>query len=304
MKQPAHTLRRYVTADVFTDRPFQGNPLAVVLDAEGLSTEQMQAIAREFNYIESTFVLPPKDPAHTAQVRIFTPVREVPFAGHPNIGTSLVLANEFAKRGERLKRMVFEEKAGLVAVDLTWNDGELESAELVCPEPFSRRSHVTAEEAAACLCIDPADIRTEEHPPQVVSVGLPFLAVELKTRDALRRARPDKAAYAKIFPLDGARSVYTYTVAEDPEQPNCDLLSRMFTGFMAEDPATGSATAAVSALQAELRRSDNLVLRTRQGVDMGRPSTLLTRVSRSDGQDPVVRLAGQSVVVMEGALRC
>ncbi|GLS36328.1 hypothetical protein GCM10010869_19170 [Mesorhizobium tianshanense] len=304
MEQPAHSLRRYVTADVFTDRPFQGNPVAVVLDAEGLSTEQMQAIAREFNYIESTFVLPAKDPAHTAQVRIFTPVREVPFAGHPNIGTAFVLGREFAKHGNQLNQMTFEEKAGLVAIDLTWKDAKLETAELVCPEPFSRRSQVTAEQASACLCLDPADIHTEEHPPQVVSVGLPFLAVELKTRDALRRARPDKAAYSKVFPLDGARSVYTYTLAEDPEQPDCDLQARMFTGFMAEDPACGSGTAAVSALQADLRKSDNLALRTRQGVDMGRPSTLLTRVTRSEGHDPVVQLSGQCVVVMEGVLTC
>jgi trans-2,3-dihydro-3-hydroxyanthranilate isomerase len=272
-----------------------------VLDAMGLTTEQMQAIAREFNYIESTFVLPPTNPAHTAQVRIFTPTREIPFAGHPNIGTAFVLAREGLTRGEEpMKRMVFEEEAGLVAIEVSWMDGVPCGAELVCPEVLSRRGEVTLEQAAACLCLEPSDIRTDGHRPQVVSVGLPFLAVELKSRDALRRARPDKAAYAKVLPLDGANSIYTYTLASDPEQADCDLQSRMFTGSMAEDPACGSGTAAVSALQAELRGRDNLQLRIRQGVDMGRPSTLLTTITRGGGSAPVVRLGGRCVAAMEG----
>lgn len=296
--------RRYGTADVFTDRLFQGNPVAAVLDAEGLSTVQMQAIAREFNYIETTFVLPPEDPAHTARVRIFTPAREVPFAGHPNIGTAFILAREATGRGEPPpRRMVFEEAAGLVPIDLLWEGEALVGAELACPEPFSRRSQVAAGQAAACLCLDPADIRTTDHEPQVVSVGLPFLVVELASRDALRRARPDKAAYGRVLPLDGAHAIYVYTQSLGPDEADADLQSRMFTGFMAEDPACGSGTAAVAALQAEIRRSADLVLRVRQGVDMGRPSTLLTRVTREDGAAPVVKLGGRCVPVMEGVLR-
>ena len=295
--------RRYVTADVFTDRVFHGNPVAVVLDAHGLSAERMQAIAREFNYIESTFVLPPDDPAHTARVRIFTPVREVPFAGHPNIGTAFVLARDAVGRGDPPPRhMVFEEAAGLVPINLLWRNDVIAGAELTCPEPFSRRSQVTVEQAAACLCLDPADIETAVHPPQVVSVGLPFLAVELTSRDALRRARPDKAAYGRTLPLDGAHSIYAYTQAFGPNEAGCDIQSRMFTGFMAEDPATGSATAAVSALLAHVRGNAELALRVRQGVDMGRPSTLLTRVTRGAGGALSVTLGGRCVPVLEGVL--
>ena len=112
--------RQFVTVDVFTDRPFGGTPLAVVLDAQGLATERMQAIAAEFNYAETTFVLPPRDPRHTEEVRIFTPKAEMPFAGHPNVGTAFVLARANEKSGDRL---VFEEKAGLVHMDLIREGG-------------------------------------------------------------------------------------------------------------------------------------------------------------------------------------
>jgi trans-2,3-dihydro-3-hydroxyanthranilate isomerase len=296
--------RRYVTADVFTDRMFEGNPVAVVLQAEGLSPAQMQAIAREFNYVETTFVLPPDDAAHTARVRIFTPAREVPFAGHPNIGTAFILAHEHADRRKApLRHVIFEEEAGLVPIDLIWENDVLVGAELTCPEPFSRRSHVTVDEAAACLSLHRTDIRTADHPPQVVSVGLPFLAVELASRDALRRARPDKAAYSRVLPLDGAHAIYAYTRSLDAGEAPCDLQARMFTGYMVEDPATGSATAAVSALLADIRASKELALCVRQGIDMGRPSTLLTRVEREHGGASIVKLGGRCVRVLAGTLQ-
>jgi trans-2,3-dihydro-3-hydroxyanthranilate isomerase len=293
---------RYTTADVFTDRLFQGNPVAVVLDAEGLSTAEMQAIAREFNYVESTFVLAPSDPDHTARVRIFTPDREIPFAGHPNIGTAFVLAREASARGEAPTRMVFEEIAGLVPIDLHREGENCVGAELTCPEPFSRRGEATVEEAASCLSLAPADIRVTNHLPQIVSVGLPFLAVELASRDALRRARPDKAAYTRVLPRDGAHSVYAYTQSA-PGETGCDIEARMFTARMVEDPATGSATAAVSGLVAQIRGSADLSLRIQQGADMGRPSALRTHVRRDASGSLIVTLAGRCVAVMEGALQ-
>src|ERR1700691_4220501 len=190
--------RRYVTADVFTDQMFGGNPLAVVLDAEGLSTIQMQAVALEFNYSETTFVLPPDDPTHTARVRIFTPRTEVPFAGHPNVGTAFVLARESpfaaAATASASGIFVFEEAAGLVPLRLLREHGDTVGAELRAPEGLSRRSVVSREITARCLSLDPLDIATHVHAPQVVSVGLPFLAVELRTRDALRRSKPNIAA--------------------------------------------------------------------------------------------------------------
>src|SRR6202035_3285409 len=135
--------RRYITVDVFTDRAFGGNPLAVVLDAGGLSTAQMQAIATEFNYSETTFVLPPRDPAHDAQVRIFTVRSEIPFAGHPNVGTAFVLAAQAAKPA---------------------------APTLTAPHPLRRLTPYTTEHAAACSSLSAADIKTDRHPPQIVSV--------------------------------------------------------------------------------------------------------------------------------------
>src|SRR5437660_653327 len=139
--------RRYITVDVFTDRAFGGNPLAVVLDAGGLSTEQMQAIATEFNYSETTFVLPPADSANDANVRIFTVRSELPFAGHPNVGTAFVLATQAAKAPARLK---FEEKAGLVPVEILTAQGGVVGAELTAPQPLKRMTQLGAEQAAAC----------------------------------------------------------------------------------------------------------------------------------------------------------
>ena len=148
--------RRYVTVDVFTDRAFGGNPLAVVLDAGGLSTAQMQAIAVEFNYSETTFVLPPRDAGNDAQVRIFTVTREIPFAGHPNVGTAFVLATRSAKPSGRLN---FEEGAGLVAVDILQDAGRVVGAELTAPQPLAQMSQVSSEQTAAmmpCPCRTPA----------------------------------------------------------------------------------------------------------------------------------------------------
>ena len=192
--------RRYVTVDVFTDRMFGGNPLAVVLDAAGLSAREMQAIALEFNYSETTFVLPPQDSTNTAKVRIFTPRTEVPFAGHPNVGTAFVLARNSpfgaAAAASAGGVFLFEEAAGLVALRLLREHGDTVGAEVRAPEALARRALVSREAAAACLSLDAADIATHVHPPQVISVGLPFLAVEVSSRAALGRSKPDIAAHA------------------------------------------------------------------------------------------------------------
>lgn len=296
--------RRYATADVFTDRMFRGNPVAVVLDADGLSTAQMQAIASEFNYSETTFVLPPRDPSHTAWVRIFTPSREIPFAGHPNIGTAFVLAQQAIARGESPPdRLLFEEEAGLVPVSLLRESEIVAGAKLIAPEPLSRRAQVAPAHAAACLSLSAEDVRTDAHPPQVISVGLPFLVLELVSRDALCRAKPNRAAYDDLLPLDGAVSVYAYTsdVVRRASDAGSDLQARMFTPRMTEDPATGSATAATAALLAELRGDTELSLRVGQGFDMGRPSILLASVHKLDGVATAF-VGGRCVAVMDGTL--
>jgi trans-2,3-dihydro-3-hydroxyanthranilate isomerase len=296
--------RRYVTVDVFTDRAFGGNPLAVVLDAGGLSTAQMQAIASEFNYSETTFVLPPRDPANNAQVRIFTVNQEIPFAGHPNVGTAFVLAAQSTKP---LERLLFEEGAGLVPVEILKQDGRVVGAELTAPQPLTKLTPFSAEQAAAVISLSSADIRTDRHPPQIVSVGLPFLVVEIATRDALRRAQPDAAAFGRTFPCDGSDAVYLYT-RDVPAAEACDLQARMFhpgSSGLSEDPATGSATVATAALLADLadERDAELSLRIGQGVDMGRPSLLLTRVRKANGVVASAHVGGACVPMMEGTFR-
>src|SRR5262249_46487427 len=187
------------------DRAFGGNPLAVVLDAEGLSTDEMQAIAREFNYSETTFVLPPRDKAHDAEVRIFTVNSEIPFAGHPNVGTAFVLASRAKTPPARL---LFEEKAGLVPVEIMSARGKGTNAELPAPQPLKQLTKFSAEQAAACLSLPAADVTTDRHPPHITSVGLPFLTVELASRDALRRAKPNADAFWHTFPVDGSDAIY------------------------------------------------------------------------------------------------
>ena len=297
--------RRYITCDVFTISAFGGNPLAVVLDAGGLSTVQMQAIACEFNYVETTFVLPPRDPAHDAQVRIFTVNSELPFAGHPNVGTAFVLATQAKKPPERLK---FEEGAGLVPVEILTEEGRVVGAELTAPQPLSKLTMVSAEQAAACASLSAADIRTDRHQPGIFSVGLPFLIAELTSREALRRARPDASAFARTLPCDGSDAIYLYTRDVPPAELPCDLQARMFlpgTSGLTEDPATGSATAAAAALLADLasERDGELKLRVGQGFDMGRPSLLLTRVRKANGVIMSTHVGGGCVQMMEGTFR-
>jgi trans-2,3-dihydro-3-hydroxyanthranilate isomerase len=297
--------RRYVTVDVFTDRAFGGNPLAVVLDAGGLSTAQMQAIACEFNYAETTFVLPPRDPDHDAEVRIFTVRSEIPFAGHPNVGTAFVLAMRAAKPPARL---LFEEKAGLVTVAILREGQAIVGAELTAPQPLQRLTIFTAAQAAVCLSLRAEDVRVDRHSPQIVSVGLPFLAVELGTRETLRQARPDAAAFAQAFPCDGCDAVYLYTSDVPAGEQPCDLQARMFhpgSSGLSEDPATGSATAAAAALLADLagERDAEKSLRIGQGVDLGRPSLLLTRVRKQNGVVVSSHVGGRCVPMLEGTFR-
>jgi len=293
--------RRYVTVDVFTDRQFGGNPLAVVLDAQGLSTRTMQAIATEFNYAETTFVLPPDARAHTAQVRIFTPRQEIPFAGHPNVGTAFVVASREPSLAVS-RRLVFEEKAGLVPVELLVEGDKVVGAELTAPEPLARRATAPLDQVADCLSLSSAEMTAAQ--PQVISIGLPFLVAEVGTRDALRRAKPNFAAHEKLLPLDGADAIYVFTRDTADSDVPCDLMSRMFAPLdgIPEDPATGSATAALAAMlaQADPAADAEVRLRVLQGVDMGRPSLLCTRVVKRAGTLESVHVGGRCVQVMEG----
>ena len=287
--------RRYVTVDVFTDQPFGGNPLAVVLDAEGLDTASMQAIAREFNYSETSFVLAPEDPAHTAHVRIFTPQRELPFAGHPNVGTAYVLASE----GAGATRLIFEEAAGLVPVEILRDEGRVVGAELTAPRSLERFAEMPVNALASCLSLSAGEIATGHHQPLVASAGLRFVLAEITTRDALRRAKLNTAVWSDHMPFHDTGSIYFYT---RDGGGGFDLHARMFWPGMGEDPATGSATVTVAALLAEAGPDGETALRIEQGRDMGRPSTLLTRTVKRDGTVRSAHVGGRCVMMMRGTL--
>ena len=190
----------FVTVDVFTDRRFGGNPLAVVLNGDGLTTEQMQSIAAEFNLAETTFVLPPRDPSHTHEVRIFTPRAELPFAGHPNIGTAFVVATSGSGH-ERVVRdtVTFEEKAGLVRLDLVKDGNSVVGARLAAPQPLTMGDDVSPDVAARACSISVTDIETNNHAPCIVSCGVPFVPRMLRLMSAMGVKRTLRGRGRKVF---------------------------------------------------------------------------------------------------------
>ena len=295
------TRYRYFTCDVFTDTRFGGNQLAVLPEAEGLSGQQMQQIAREFNYSESTFVLPPEK-GHDRRVRIFTPPYEVPFAGHPNIGTAFVLATSGAFGDlDEPRTVVFEEDAGLVPVAIARGaDGRIR-CELTAPQPLSRGGAVPVASLAAAMGLQADDIVTTAHEPLVASVGLPFIIAELRDRAALERGRLDVAGAERLL-ADGAEvpDVLVYVRSGD----DFDIRARMFSPLdgIPEDPATGSANCTLAALLADLdeARDGTFSWRIAQGVEMGRPSVLEARAEKQAGEVVEVRIGGESVMVAEG----
>jgi trans-2,3-dihydro-3-hydroxyanthranilate isomerase len=297
-------LREFVTVDVFTDRRFGGNPLAVVMNAEGLTTAQMQSVAGEFNLSETTFVLPPKDPAHTAEVRIFTPKAELPFAGHPNVGTAFVLAARGGAFGRAAgDRLFFEEKAGLVPLDLLRDGGSIVGARLTAPQPLSRGEDVPLDVVAAACSIRVEDIETRHHAPCVASCGTGFIFAELKTRHALAAAQPRAEIFAAHFPVGGATGIHLY-VRDGGD--GVDIRARMFAPLhgVPEDPATGSANVALVGLLASLRPEPDLSLRLQiaQGVEMGRPSLLDASAGKRGGRVDQTRIGGRCVAVMTGTI--
>ena len=294
---------RYFTCDVFTDTRFGGNQLAVLPEAEGLSDEQMQQIAREFNYSETTFVLPPQA-GHTRMVRIFTPPREVPFAGHPNIGTAFVLATMGAFGSlETTTSVTFEEQAGLVPIAIEKREGGRIWCELTAPQGLTLGTTVSAQSAAAAVSLTADDILTTSHAPRVASVGLPFLIAELRDRDALARARPDISGLEGLIAEGIAQpDVHLYVRTSD----GFDIRARMFAPMdgVPEDPATGSANCALVGLLSHLDEAagGSFSWRIAQGVEMGRPSVLEARTEKRDGEVVSVWIGGESVMVSEGLI--
>ncbi|HEX9565455.1 MAG TPA: PhzF family phenazine biosynthesis protein [Gemmatimonadaceae bacterium] len=297
---------RYITADVFTSTRFGGNPLAVLPDGRGLNDAQMLAVTREFNYSETTFVFPPDDPRHTRRLRIWTPGGEVPFAGHPTVGTAFVLAaiGEIPILGT-VTRIIFEEKVGPVPVVVRGEQGvpvfsQLSVAQL--PEvgpPLPARA-----ELAAALSLGEDDLMDGAWHPQVVSCGLPFGLVPLRDRRAVARARIRLDIWEKH--LAGTPGEMVMVFAMDAEEAGHDVRARMFAPGLnvPEDPATGSACAALGGyLAMRDRREGTLRWVVEQGYEMGRPSILDVEADRSGGTITSVRVGGASVLVCEGRIQ-
>lgn len=301
MKLSFHTL------DVFTAKPFAGNPLAVVLGADHLSTEQMQTICREFNLSETTFVMPPADPANTARVRIFSPGGEMPFAGHPTIGTAILLAEMKHKPGCAFETDIrLELNAGLTPVKVS-RIGAAARARLTAPRlpTLQVAASLPVEAVAPALNLPTEAIGFENHRVAHSIGGLGFLLVPLASRTALTTARitePHWQALRKSVP--GIDAAYLYTRGGD--QPETHYSARMYAPDkgIAEDPATGSATVQMAA---QLLASESLGKGAHrwhfeQGYDMGRPSNLELEADVAGGALTQVRLAGQAVQIMQGML--
>ena len=295
----------FYTADVFTDTLFGGNQLGVLPDARGLTTEQMHAITREFNYSESTFVFPPDDPKHTRRVRIFTPGGEVPFAGHPTVGTAHVLAaiGEIPLTGSET-RIVLEENVGPVPVLIRARDGKPEFAQLsVAMLPQVSEPPVSRSELAELLSLDVAALLDDAYAPQTVSCGLPFLLVPLRDRAAVARSRLRLDLWERS--LQGTPSEMVMVFAADAERPGSDMRARMYGPSVSvmEDPATGSACACLAGyLAARTPRDGTLRWVVEQGFEMGRPSIIEIEADKSAGSITGVRVGGKTVLVAKGEL--
>ena len=292
------------TCDVFTDRAYAGNPLAIVLGADGLTDAQMQTIAREFNLSETIFVQAPRDPAHAARVRIFFPTAEIPFAGHPTIGCAIHLASA-GVAGDFERDLVLEEEAGLVPVRV-WRRGGLTRAEFVAPVvphgvTAPDRSALDPALLASALGLEPGEIGFGQHRPGLWQGGPRFLYAPIMGLAQLARARPCEPHWSAVMAAGGVDSIYLYAPGVD-----CDYRARMFspTAGIPEDPATGSASAI---LAAQLLASGSLaegetVLTLHQGVEMGRPSVIGLTARVAGGALEQVRIAGSAVPVSEGRL--
>ncbi len=289
---------RFCTCDVFTDRQFGGNPLAVVTDGRGLPDATMQAIAREFNYSETAFVVPPDDPRHTARLRIFTPGEELPFAGHPTVGTAFVLATIGAAPGA--SEVVFEEGVGPVRVKIERSGGVVVACTLTAARTPERVANVPpASKLAAMLGLAAGDVIGSGG---VWSCGVPFTVIPLASPDALQRVqlRPDR--WKRLFSERVGKEIYPVARVDDTTWQ-----VRMFAPSLgvAEDAATGAAAAAFAGwlVQQQPMQQGTQRWRVLQGDQIGRPSVITLEADVTNGAVTRVRVGGRCVMVAEGSLR-
>ena len=297
---------RYLTADVFTDVPFGGNQLAVFPDARGIPEHRLQDVAREFNFSETTFVFPPANPAHTRRVRIFTPGTELPFAGHPTVGTAHVLAatGEIPLRGASTS-IVLEERVGPVPVTIRAEGGSPVYCELsVAKLPEEGPPAPPRGALADALGLAPDDVLDGDWAPRGWSSGVPYLMVPVRDRGAVARSRVKPDAWERALPGTWAPEVYVFS--RDGERAGSDIHARMYAPAfgIGEDPATGSAAAGLAGYLARRssQRDGTLHWRLEQGFEMGRPSILEVEADVTGGQVTAVRVGGATVLVCEGTM--
>src|SRR5215831_1881245 len=297
---------RYLTADVFTDRRFGGNQLAVFPDAREIRADLMPQIAREFNYSETTFVLPPDDPSHTARVRIFTPGGELQFAGHPTVGTAHVLASVGAVplTGSET-RIVFEEGVGPVPVVIRATNGKPTFAQLTASKlPEIGPPPPPRETLAAMLSLTAADVLDGKFSSAGISCGTPFLFVPLRDRSAVGRSRIKVDLWESALGNYYTDKVMVYSM--DGELAGSDVRARMYAPGIGvrEDPATGSACVALGGYLADRdpRRDGTLRWIVELGFEMGRPSILEVEADKKDGNVTAARVGGKTVLVCEGTM--
>jgi trans-2,3-dihydro-3-hydroxyanthranilate isomerase len=296
--------RRFATLDVFTPHALAGNPLAVVLDAEGLNDHAMQAIAREFNLSETVFVTPPQDARSRSALRIFTPVRELPFAGHPTVGTAVLLA--IRDHGGHHGHVAFdlEEKIGLLPCSvevLSGASGKAVFSLPILPQSLGEAANDIA--AAHAIGLKPGDIGFERHSPSVFTAGNGFTFIPVKDRAALARATTFSPDWGTVR-AGGHPNVYVYT--KDTAEPGHDYRARMFARDMGgfEDPATGSAAAAFAGVVMAFDAPDDgqRKLTIEQGYEMGRPSQIDLHLTVENGVLVKAAIGGTAVIVAEGTL--
>lgn len=298
---------KFHTLDVFTARKFCGNPLAVVLDADHLTPEQMQTITREFNLSETTFVMKPDDPAHTAKVRIFFPGGEMPFAGHPTLGTAALLAELKSKPGCNFEtRITLELQAGLTPVTVTRIADHVSGMFTAPVIPFHSGVPLPSIAATAqALNLDAGDIGFDGHSIASLEGGPRFFYVPVKSRAALEKSKVLEPYWsALIRPLNGVDAAYVYTRGGDLKSTN--FRARMYapTGGIPEDPATGAATALLAAqlLMAEKLQDGTHRWQLEQGYEMGRPSDLRLEADVKGSKLTAVRVGGSAVRLMSGEI--
>lgn len=297
--------RRFVTLDVFTDKALAGNPLAVVLDTEGLDIAGMQAIAQEFNLSETVFVSPPSEARQRADIRIFTPARELPFAGHPTIGTAVLLAILDQDGEPGAVAFGLSEKVGIVPCAVEVESAVKGSARFRLPRlPFTWGEGRETTDCAWALGLDPTEIGFDRHVPSRHSAGVAYDLVPVASLDALARAKPQGEAFDKAFGDSDHPSAYVYT-----RLPNADGLrfrARMFGPGMgvAEDPATGSAAAAFAGalMQCEPLGEGEHDIVIEQGVEMGRPSVISLQMVIKDGALVSAEIGGYAIMISRGEL--